>query len=50
MSESKTPKLSAWLELMRAEIVRKREAERQALDEQQRRERELAARVDPRRS
>jgi hypothetical protein len=50
MDESKLPKLSAWLELMRAEIVRKREAERQAHDEQQRRERELAARVDPPRS
>jgi|HubBroStandDraft_4_1064222.scaffolds.fasta_scaffold5949335_1 hypothetical protein len=50
MDESKLPKLSAWLELMRAEIIRKREAERQAHDEQQRRERELAARVDPPRS
>jgi hypothetical protein len=50
MNESKMPKLSAWLELMRAEIARKREAQRQALDEQQRRERELATRVDPPRS
>ena len=50
MNESKLPKFSAWLELMRAEIVRKREAERQALDEQRRRERELTARVDPPRS
>jgi hypothetical protein len=50
MNESRMPKLSAWLQLMRAEIIRKREAQRQALDEQQRRERELIAKVDPPRS